>query len=188
MDSIFINLSQVYPALYLFIVALAGMTAVLFVIMTLQGAVAMVNKPPGATRFTPAHLATGLLAAALLSGFVATVGVGTDTLFGDRTATGYGGIKDYYNTAQSGGGTAAQQTKASMRAAAGLIQLLGFIALFRSVYVMRNIGLNERASGWGAAWFFIGGLALINIDITVAMMADLFGFDKLLPWVETLGA
>lgn len=156
------NLSRDFPMIEMAIYALCWLMALFFAIQSLFHFTAYSKD-----KVSLAKPLMALFAAICLAAFPEVVKTFTESTFGAGTPAG---ALSYVNPGAAGG---------SMLPVMQLIRLIGIIAMVRGVIEMKNLGeaAQKNASMGRAFTFLIGGVAAVNIDLTIAIIGNSMGWN-----------
>lgn len=127
----------------------------------------------GASRYTVQSATTQLVIGAilLLLGTLELVGIMTRSVTGDFVASR---VMSY----QATGTTMAERAQAATYGLLGLMQLVGFVAMFKGWLMVNRRAHGQEPGGAGLAWTFVlGGLAAWNFQWVAQVINNTTGFN-----------
>ncbi len=130
---------------------------------------------PGSQRFTVGSATVQLLIGACLISLSTLEFIGIAT----RTVTG-NSVSSKLMAYQTSGNTLADESAIALHAMLALIQLMGFCAIAKSLFMMNKRAHGQEPGAPTIAWgFLIGGLIAWNFQIFAQAMDSLTGFNIL---------
>jgi len=130
---------------------------------------------PGAQRFTVGSgVVQMLIAAALISlSTLEFIGIATRTFTGTE-------VSSRLMAYQTGGSTLADETQAAVQGILTILQLLGFCAICKSLFMLNARAHGQDSSSASIAWFFMGaGLIAWNFQLFAQFIDAMTGFNVL---------
>lgn len=130
---------------------------------------------PGAQRFTVGSATVQLVIGALLISLSTLEFIGIAT----RTVTG-GEVTSRLMAYQTGGNTMADETQVALQGMLRLIQLMGFCAVAKSLFMMNSRAHGQEPGSPTVAWgFLVGGLIAWNFQLFAQGIDSITGFNIL---------
>lgn len=169
--SILVNLSDVFPALFMLIVILFTLAGVMLVTMGVYGYYVMHGgngKWVSGREVTNAGCISNMVIGAMLTSIVLVTALTKNTLLGTEVANGAMGL--------SSAGMSAQQ-QAAIAAIFGLFTILGLVATGRGWWMLNDYFNGSKQEWGGAVWFIVGGALCVYMEESLAKISLWTGFD-----------